>query len=81
MGYHKKEIAKGIFGDFSKIQEEIEELLDAHEQGATIMELCEMSDLIGAMAGYAKKYHNITLEDLITMHTLTSAAFKDGSRK
>ena len=80
MGYHLKEIKKGEFGEFSKIREEIEELLDAHKQGNRLLELCEMADLLGAIEAYATK-NNLTLSDLIAMMELTKKAFKDGDRK
>jgi len=31
MGYHKRKITKGVLGEYSKIQEEMEELKDAVE--------------------------------------------------
>ncbi len=33
MGYHKKEIKKGVLGEYSKIKEEFKELTDAVDQG------------------------------------------------
>lgn len=80
MGYHLKEIKKGEFGEFSKIHEEILELLDAHEQKNRILEICEMADLLGAMEAYLKK-NNLTLSEVIAMMELTKKAFKDGDRK
>lgn len=80
MGYHKIEITKGTLGDFSKITEEYEELSDAVGQRSPVLELVEMSDLIGAIEAYAAKY-NVTLQDLIHMKELTKKAFNDGSRK
>ena len=79
-GYHKRAIKKGVLGEFSKIQEEIQELEDGHEQKNKLLELCEMADLLGAIEAYVAKY-NLTLEDLIAMKELTKRAFKDGSRK
>lgn len=80
MGYHKREIAKGELGEFSKIREEMEELLDAHEQDNKLLELCEMADLIGAVEAYIRK-RNLTLIDIIAMMELTKKAFQDGDRK
>lgn len=80
MGYHKSEIKKGILGEYSKIQEEFEELTDAVEQDNPILILVELSDIIGAIEEYSKKW-NITLEDIVNMNKLTKKAFKDGSRK
>lgn len=82
MGYHKTKIPRGEYGELSKIKEEFLELMDANAQGAKLMILCELSDLIGAIDGYIKKYHtNITLEDLIQMMKSTQDAFNDGTRK
>lgn len=81
MGYHLKPIPKGEFGEISKIEEELLELKDANEQGIVIMELVELSDLIGAIRGYLDKYHpDIGLKDLIEMAEATSSAFEDGTR-
>lgn len=79
MGYHKKEIPKGVIGEFSKIEEEFLEAKDAFEQGDTILLLCELTDLIGAIEEKAKR-HNFTLQDLIEFSNKTKSAFKDGSR-
>lgn len=82
MGYHIAKIKKGVLGESSKIQEELDELVDAEIQGAKIMALCELSDIIGAVRAYLEKNHaGSTLEDLIHMSKLTESAFKDGSRK
>ena len=80
MGYHLKEINKGEYGEFSKIQEEIEELLDAHQQDNRVLEIIEFSDLLGAIEAYVKK-NNLTLAQLISMMELTKQAFIEGDRK
>ncbi len=81
MGYHLKEPPRGEFGELSKIHEEAAELKDADEQGATLMVLQELSDLIGAIEGYLAKHHpTITLVDLIVMKDITARAFNDGTR-
>lgn len=79
MGYHKVAILRGEFGEFSKIQEEFEELEDAVGQNNPVMALCEMSDLIGAIEAFALKW-NVTLADLIEMKEATGRAFTDGTR-
>ena len=79
MGYHISEIPKGVIGEFSKITEEYEELLDAHNQKDTILELCEITDLIGAIEEYLKNF-NITLEDAIEFSNKTKQAFKENKR-
>ena len=78
-GYHKKDIRKGVLGEFSKIREEFEELADAVEQGNKVLAICELTDLIGAIKFYAKK-HNITLKDLNIFSESTENAFKSGKR-
>ena len=81
MGYHKRKITKGVFGDSSKILEEVEELIDSEEQKAKIMVLNELSDIVGAIRGYLDKQHpSITLVDLIKMADLTKSSFEDGER-
>ena len=80
-GYHLTEIAKGEIGEISKIEEEVAELRDAHEQNATIMELVELSDLVGAIMLYLERYHrDVTLDDLRTMAAITCRAFENGRR-
>lgn len=79
MGYHKVHIAKGIFGEFTKIKEEFEELTDAVGQKNKILIVCELSDLLGAIEEYAKQF-NLTIADLKDFSDLTKSAFKDGTR-
>lgn len=78
-GYHNREIVRGVYGEFSKIREEFEEFDDAVEQNNILMSLVELSDLIGAIEGYAVKY-GISLDDLIIMKNATKRAFEDGTR-
>jgi phosphoribosyl-ATP pyrophosphohydrolase len=80
MGYHKREIEKGVIGELSKVKEEFEELTDAEEQKCKGLIICELCDLVGAIEEYAKKY-NLTLEDLKHFSDLTKSAFKEGKRK
>lgn len=56
-GYHLKVIKRGTLGDFSKVEEEFEEFLDAHEQKCTIMALVELSDLVGSLKHYYAKHN------------------------
>lgn len=82
MGYHLKKIKKGIIGEVSKIQEELDELKDALEQKNKVMALVELSDIILAMKLFLNKnFKGIKLRDIITMSEATDRAFKDGSRK
>lgn len=80
MGYHKIKIEKGEIGEISKITEEYNELIDAYFQSDNIMIICELSDLIGAIEEYVKKY-DLTIEDLKKFSDKTKSAFLDGSRK
>lgn len=79
MGYHTKEIEKGVLGEFSKIREEWEELEDAHNQRDSILTLCELSDLIGAIEEYLKRW-NMDLDTLKSFSDKTKSAFKENKR-
>ncbi len=81
MGYHKTYIQKGELGHASKIREEFEEFKDAYDQSNPVMELIELSDLIGAIEAYTLNHYDIELDDLIKMTRATQSAFKDGERK
>ncbi len=80
MGYHKREIEKGEYGQFSKILEEFLELEDAYLQNDKILQICEFTDLIGAIEEYIKKF-NLTIKDLKDFSDKTKEAFKQGDRK
>lgn len=81
IGYHIARISRGVFGESSKIREELEEFLDAECQGVKLMELQELSDMIGAIQGYVENKHPGTkLQDLIRMAQITDRAFKSGER-
>ena len=79
-GYHIKDIPKGQLGTIKKIQEEYEEFLDANRQGSLIMELVELSDLVGAIDFYLKKY-NLGIDDVLKFSRITKRAFESGERK
>jgi hypothetical protein len=81
MGYNIKKIKKGQLGHFSKIQEEFDELSDAYDQGNPVLELVELSDLIGAIEAYTLNHYDIELCDLIKMTRCTQSAFIEGKRK
>lgn len=78
-GYHKKEITKGVLGEFSKIKEEFQELEDAFEQHDDILMICECSDLIGAISHFIGKY-NLSISDLKKFNDKTESAFLAGKR-
>jgi hypothetical protein len=79
-GYHLRDIKRGQFGEASKITEEYDEFIESLEQKNPIMALVELSDLIGAIEGYASRHFNITLDDLIALKSATDRAFKSGHR-
>ena len=79
MGYHKQEITKGEIGEFSKVKEEFEELTDAWEQNDKVLIICELTDLVGAIEEYAKKF-SLNLDDLKRFSDKTKSAFKEGKR-
>lgn len=82
VGYHKRSIRRGVFGELSKIEEEVAELADADEQGVRVMVLIELSDLVGAIRGYLLKRFgdSVTLDDLTKMADVTRRAFESGAR-
>lgn len=80
MGYHIKETPKGKIGEFSKITEEYEELLDAFKQKCKVLQICEMTDLIGAIEEYSLKHFKLSLQDLINFSNKTKSAFKEKKR-
>ena len=82
MGYHKAKIKKGVVGEVSKIQEEIDELKDALSQNNRVMALVELSDMCGAISAFLDKhFQSISMQDLLTMAAATKSAFEDGSRQ
>lgn len=81
MGYHKSKIKKGVLGEISKITEEYDEFIDASLQDSPVMELVELSDLLGAIDAYSTQTYNIGLDDLIKMTRSTQSAFREGERK
>lgn len=49
--FHVRQIARGEYGQLSKIEEERQEALDALEQGQRLMLLVELADMLGAIEG------------------------------
>jgi len=78
-GYHISHINKGILGEISKIQEELDELKDAHEQNSKVMIGVELSDLYGAIEKYAG-IKGFTMEELRKFSDITKRAFNSGRR-
>lgn len=80
-GYHLRHIPKGELGELSKVYEEILEALDADAQGASVMTLVELSDLLGALKAFLAKHHpSIGLSDLDAFSSITERAFTSGRR-
>ena len=80
-GYHLREIrTRGSYGTPTKILEEVDELMEAMEQGNPILALCEMADIYGALEAVVESYGH-SMEDLRRMSDATKRAFLDGSRK
>jgi hypothetical protein len=80
IGYHKAKIEKGTLGEITKIMEEYEELLDAHDQGIAVMEVVELTDLLGAIEAYSMNRWKLDLDALIKMTRATQRAFRSGAR-
>lgn len=79
-GYHLRKITtQGVFGETSKIREELEELEEALEQDNKILALCELSDLFGAIEGVAEKL-GVKMDDVMKMSAATKRAFLSGQR-
>lgn len=79
-GYHLREIkTRGIYGEPSKIREELEEYEEAMEQGNRIMALVELADLYGALEAVVI-HMGFNMQDLRRMSSATKRAFQDGSR-
>ncbi|AEO93545.1 gp286 [Bacillus phage G] len=79
-GFHNRKIQKGIYGELSKIEEELQEAYDAEEQGQDLMLLIELADMIGAIEGVAKKY-NMSLDQLVAFAKLRSKVAIEEERK
>lgn len=60
--WHQTEISKGVFGELSKVAEELAELADTIEQGQPVMTLIELSDIVGAVDGVLAR-HGSSVED------------------
>lgn len=80
MGYHLRPIeTKGVYGETSKIREELEELEEALEQGNKILAHVELADLFGALEGVAEGL-GLSMLDVANMSEATRRAFSDGTR-
>jgi len=80
MGYHTKEINKGQVGEYSKIYEEFEEFTDAYEQRDKVLQICELTDLIGAIELFSINKFGLNIHDLKKFSDKTIESFKEGKR-
>ncbi len=80
MKFHKREIPRGVYGELSKIKEELEEAYDAEEQKQDLMLLIELADIVGAAAGVAAKYH-MSLDQLVAFAKLRSEVAQEENKK
>ena len=65
MGYHKRPIkVKGVLGEFSKVEEELDEFREAKEQNNRILAMCELADLYGAMKHFFRKAWDLDIKDV-----------------
>jgi len=80
MGYHLRKIeTQGVFGEPSKIREELEELEEAIEQDNRILALVELSDLYGAIEAVAETMGS-NIAELRLMSAATKRSFLEGER-
>ena len=78
-GYHIAPIKKGVFGESSKMREELDELIDAESQGCKLMVMIEAADLYGALREFVER-RGYTMEDIVQLADITARAFKSGAR-
>ena len=78
-GYHLKKINKGVYGEISKVEEEISEFKDALEQNSKIMADVELADVYGALEAVAVA-RGLSMKDLKIMSKITKRAFLNGHR-
>jgi phosphoribosyl-ATP pyrophosphohydrolase len=81
MSYHIRKIEKGKIGEFSKIREEFEELTDAVEQSDKVLQICELTDLIGAIELFSTAHFGLSINDLKKFSDKTQTSFLSGKRK
>lgn len=58
-------IPQGVYGELSKVTEELYELADALDQCNPIMAMCEVSDIYGAIQGFVWKHEILTFSQLV----------------
>ena len=52
MGYHNVEVKKGVYDEWSKVEEEIDEILDSLDQQLKPMLIIELCDCLGALKAF-----------------------------
>ena len=65
MGYHIRNIPRGTLGEWSKVSEEIEEIIDALEQNLKPMVLIELCDCLGAIHSHANHEEEFNFENWV----------------
>lgn len=50
--WHQTQIEKGVYGELSKVAEEIAEIADTYASDQPVMTLIELSDILGAIDGF-----------------------------
>lgn len=79
--YHLRKIKiEGVYGQISKVYEELDEYEEAMEQGNRIMALLELSDVFGALEAVVIS-HGFNMQDITRMSSATKRAFGSGHRK
>lgn len=72
-GYHLVPIRKGVLGELSKVQEELDELTDGYVQKDRILMSVELADLYGAMQLYLTKHQPMySMDDIAQLAAETS---------
>jgi hypothetical protein len=70
---------RGVYGQFSKLEEEFAEMKEAYENSDSIALLTESSDFIGALEEFIEKqFPPLTLNDLILHSNNKKKAYAEG---
>jgi hypothetical protein len=81
-GYHTQFIPKGEYGEFSKVEEEFEELKDAWlNRESSVLSVCELSDLYGAMEAFAEITLHMPMSEVIKFSELTKEVYQNRPQK
>lgn len=77
MGYHIAKIEKGVYGEWSKVQEEIDEIIDSLDQNLKPMLLIELCDCLGALKGYYNAMGYTDFDSLLINRSKISRIFNN----